>query len=180
MYYLCHLKSFWNWSLAFDPFKTKCIICAIQKGIIMTRKPRPASPILNIINVFTAKSWVGLLLYNTHICFSDCSHHFISPYTATSWWLCCYNFHYHIPYVPLLSVILNLISNQNLCFPNFIVRHQAAIAGTVGFAFLVAICMEQVSISFFSSSKFHLTWKSQSIIKDYDNLIIWVTFALVV
>ena len=148
--------------------------CVILKGIIMSRKPRPASPILNIVNVFTAKSWVGLLLYNIHICFNDCSHH--------------YHYHHTLPrpgdsvvtifiiissMFPFLSVILNLISNQNWCFPSFIVRHQAAIAGTVGFAFLVAICMEQVSISFFLS-KFHLTWKSQSIIKDHDNLIIWV------
>ena len=71
------MESFWNWSLAFEAFKSKCIIiCVILKGIIMSRKPRPASPILNIVNVFTAKSWVGLLLYNIHICFNDCSHHY--------------------------------------------------------------------------------------------------------
>ena len=69
-------QNFWKWSLAFEAFKSKCIICAILKGIIMSRKPRPASPILNIVNVFTAKSWVGLLLYNIHICFNDCSHHY--------------------------------------------------------------------------------------------------------
>ena len=30
------------------------------KGIIMSRKPQPTSPILNIVNVFTPTSWVDI------------------------------------------------------------------------------------------------------------------------
>ena len=37
----------------------------IIKGIIMSRKPQPASPILNIVNVFTGTSWV-IINYQCH------------------------------------------------------------------------------------------------------------------
>ena len=37
----------------------------IIKGIIMSRKPQPASPILNIVNVFTGTSWV-IINYQRH------------------------------------------------------------------------------------------------------------------